>query len=145
MRQVDNGFTLIELALIVGVVGILAAIAIPSYQDYVTRAQLSEAVSMTAPLKIAMGEACMNKALNGANNASLALPAAADFGTTKVITSITAAGQSAAEGTITVLLKQFGVIEAGQTLVYKGTCSAAGMQWGVDASSTLPVRFKPKN
>jgi type IV pilus assembly protein PilA len=57
MRKVQQGFTLIELMIVVAIIGILAAIAIPAYQDYTARAQASEAFSILDGLKTPMVEA----------------------------------------------------------------------------------------
>lgn len=55
-KQKQKGFTLIELMIVVAIIGILAAIAIPSYQDYTARAQVSEAVSLASSFKTGLAE-----------------------------------------------------------------------------------------
>ncbi len=56
MRKVQKGFTLIELMIVVAIIGILAAIAIPAYQDYTVRAQVSEGLTMASALKASVAE-----------------------------------------------------------------------------------------
>jgi type IV pilus assembly protein PilA len=61
MRKLQTGFTLIELMIVVAIIGILAAIAIPAYQDYTVRAQVSEGMNLAAAAKAAVSESFLNR------------------------------------------------------------------------------------
>ncbi len=78
MKKVQQGFTLIELMIVVAIIGILAAVAIPAYQDYTIRAQVTEGLNIAGDGKVAYSEFIMNRGRlpvsAGANdNASLGL------------------------------------------------------------------------
>jgi type IV pilus assembly protein PilA len=61
MKKLHQGFTLIELMIVVAIIGILAAIAIPAYQDYTIRAQVSEGMNLSAAAKAAVAETYLNR------------------------------------------------------------------------------------
>ena len=61
MTKLQKGFTLIELMIVVAIIGILAAIAIPAYQDYTIRAQVSEGMNLAAAAKAAVAETYLNR------------------------------------------------------------------------------------
>src|SRR5437762_13487183 len=56
MKQIQKGFTLIELMIVVAIIGLLAAVAIPAYQDYIARAQVSESVNLLGGGKTPLAE-----------------------------------------------------------------------------------------
>ena len=67
MKTVQKGFTLIELMIVVAIIGILAAIAIPAYQDYTIRAQVSEGMSLASAAKAAVAETWLVRGVAPAN------------------------------------------------------------------------------
>jgi type IV pilus assembly protein PilA len=77
MKKVQQGFTLIELMIVVAIIGILAAIAIPAYQDYTIRAQVSEGLNLSGAAKAAVSEYYMDRGVYPANNSQAGLGAIA--------------------------------------------------------------------
>jgi type IV pilus assembly protein PilA len=81
--KLQKGFTLIELMIVIAILGILVAIALPAYQDYTVRARVSEAVAQTAPAKLAVAETASSKP-NGlagvtADNSGFEFPNETDY------------------------------------------------------------------
>ena len=76
MNKLQKGFTLIELMIVVAIIGILAAIAIPAYQDYTIRAQVSEGLNLTGACKAAVTEYYQDQGVFPTTNALAGLAAA---------------------------------------------------------------------
>ena len=72
-RQLQQGFTLIELMIVVAIIGILAAVALPAYQDYTKRAKMSEVILAASQCRTSITEVIQS-------NSSVSLPAAGDWG-----------------------------------------------------------------
>jgi type IV pilus assembly protein PilA len=68
MKKVQQGFTLIELMIVVAIIGILAAVAIPAYQDYTIKSKATEASSLIAAAKQAVAEAAANGDISAIGN-----------------------------------------------------------------------------
>ena len=95
-RSLQKGFTLIELMIVVAIIGILAAVALPAYQDYTVRAKVSEVILAASSCRTGITEAVQTSA---AAIPATALPAACTVATTKAVTS----GSASALGVITIV------------------------------------------
>ncbi|ENX4004672.1 pilin, partial [Neisseria gonorrhoeae] len=79
MNTLQKGFTLIELMIVIAIVGILAAVALPAYQDYTARAQVSEAILLAEGQKSAVTEYYLNHGIWPANNTSAGVASASEI------------------------------------------------------------------
>jgi type IV pilus assembly protein PilA len=146
VKKAQAGFTLIELMIVVAIIGILAAVALPAYQDYTVKAKAAEMTSISSTARTAMALAFNEGTLKAdIVNSDLGLPDAATI-TGKYVASVAAAGIDALTGTVTVTSQGFNDTAIdGKTLVYKMTCvSGAQCTWAIDAASDLPEKYRPK-
>ena len=137
----QKGFTLIELMIVVAIIGILAAIAIPAYQDYTTRAKITEAVNAMAPAKTSVAEFFVSQG---------SMPAdanAAGFETSiasKFVRSVTYARTSGTVAVLTVTITGTvgGGTAAGEDIDLQGTGNAANVDWDCQPG-TLATKYIP--
>lgn len=101
MKSVQKGFTLIELMIVIAIIGILAAIAIPAYQNYTIRAQVSEANSLVGGVETAFDECYANKGV-ATGTATGDCGSMAGLGITSSIIGTYVSGVTEAAGVITV-------------------------------------------
>jgi len=97
MRNIQKGFTLIELMIVVAIIGILAAIAIPAYQDYTIRSQVSEGLTLAAAAKAAVAESFSNTGVPPADRTAAGMSATDTDTSGKYVT-----GVDVANGVITI-------------------------------------------
>lgn len=129
----QKGFTLIELMIVVAIVGILAAIAIPAYQDYTIRARVTEGISKASAAKLAVSETAIN------NNALPATQAATGYvspAATANVTSIT----TGAAGVITIT---YTAAAGGGTIIMTPTLQANGDVTWICTGGTLLAKYRP--
>jgi len=139
MKKVQQGFTLIELMIVVAIIGILAAIAIPAYQDYITRSKVTELVTAGSACKASVSEFYQTQNAFPANNSS----AGCSSNPTKYITSL-----AVSNNVITVAASTgAGAIPAAASgnYVLTATSSSNGtIDWNCTAS-TIPPKYLPAN
>jgi len=142
MKQ-NAGFTLIELMIVVAIIGILAAIAIPAYQDYTTRAKVTEGVTFASAAKTSIVEFYLS---------NQNMPTQTSAGITNASTNITKSVVLTRTGTNTAILTiAFRAIGAevadGATLVYESTGAGANnlVAWACSTSSTLAAKYRPSD
>jgi prepilin-type N-terminal cleavage/methylation domain len=144
--QNQKGFTLIELMIVIAIIGILAAIAIPAYQDYVVRSQVSEGLSLADGSKTALAEFYSNSGHFPASNASAGLATAAS------ITGNYVSGVDASGGTIVVTFSDASPQKAnsainGDKLTLSAVTTNGSIKWTckADASNGVPSKYLPSS
>jgi type IV pilus assembly protein PilA len=151
MTKVQQGFTLIELMIVVAIIGILAAIAIPAYQDYTVRSKVTELINAAGVCKTSVAEYYQSL---GKMPATVKEAGCSDVGTANSSAPVVAAGDITitALGTLSNQLTGGG---GGNTFIYKAGCTAGApggctgppiLQWYCDptrSGTTVVPKYLP--
>jgi type IV pilus assembly protein PilA len=136
MRKVQQGFTLIELMIVVAIIGILAAVAIPAYQDYTVRARVTEGLALASGAKTSVSEFFSSRGSYPTNNATagMSLPLS--------IRGNAVHSVGVVNGLITVHFSGAAGVLEGETVVLSPTTSAGSIVWDC-TQGTLLGKYRP--
>ncbi|MGX2029164.1 MULTISPECIES: pilin [Methylocaldum] len=136
MRQ-QGGFTLIELMIVVAIIGILAAVAVPAYQDYTVRAKISEALGQADMAKNTVAEYRQTQNSFPADNPAAGLATAASFAS-RYVTSLTVQN-----GVITVAVNPTATGTTGNVIMTPTVGDAGQVNW--TCTGSIPKKYLPSS
>ena len=141
MKKVQQGFTLIELMIVVAIVGILAAVAIPAYQDYTIRAQVTEGLGLASGGKTAIAEYFATNGSLPGSNVSAGLASNTSISGNNVA-SVTVGNN----GILTIAYSGRGPLETG-TLILTPNTTGGRVAWSCTSTggTTLDGRYRPSS
>ncbi|MDF2444981.1 MAG: pilus assembly protein [Moraxellaceae bacterium] len=141
MKAMQKGFTLIELMIVVAIIGILAAVAIPAYQDYTVRTKVSEGLSLASGAKTTVAETRLSVGRwLSANNESYGLASAASIKGNNVAS----VGVTGTEGQITITYSNDTAIQGSTVILAPTLGTNASIKWAC-TSGTVQNKYKPAN
>jgi len=141
MKRVQQGFTLIELMIVVAIIGILAAIAIPAYQDYTKRAHVGEGVQLAAGSKTAIAEYYASNGVWPSSNASAGIASATEI-RGNAVDSVTVS----TNGVVTVAYNE--KVASGAELTITPTAASGSIIWNcaiASGNTQMNSKWLPSN
>lgn len=146
MKNLQKGFTLIELMIVVAIIAILAAIAIPAYQNYLIRAQVSEGAVLADGMKTPLAEYYSNHGAfpQSASNASIGLPAAAGSVSGKYVSQTAFTSTGLVEATFGTGAVNSAI--TGELFVLSPIVSGGSIAWSctnTSVSNQVPPKYMP--
>ena len=137
-REFQLAFTLIELMIVVAIIGTLAALAIPAYQNYVIRAQVSEGLNLVGPFKVAVAEFHNSNGAFPANNADAGLEPPAAY-TGKYVISV-----SVASDVVSILYGNDANAQiSGRIVTLTAIDSLGSLSWDCASGGAIPIVYMP--
>ncbi len=137
MKKVQQGFTLIELMIVVAIIGILAAVAIPAYQDYTIRSHVTEGLNLAAAAKTAVSEFFASRGTLPASNASAGVASAQSIRGNAVDQVAVGAG-----GAITITYSLASI--AAKTITMTPTTAGGAIAWNCTGGN-LENKYRPSS